>query len=82
MKKLKHTAYTDYKIDAQDRHIMITARSEKAVAAALTKLFNAIEALEDGYGIKDRFSRFHTKALKFPYVYAIINQHIESEVRV
>ena len=54
--QLKDTAYTDYQITTKDRHILITARSEKAVSAALKKLLNTIEAFEDGYGIQEEIN--------------------------
>lgn len=54
--QLNDTAYTDYKISTQGQRILITARSEKAVSAALKMLLNSLEGIGDGYGIKERIN--------------------------
>lgn len=54
--QLENTAYTDYKIGIWDWHIMVTARSDKAVSAALKKISSSLEELENGYCIREDFS--------------------------
>lgn len=61
--QLKGTAYTDYTIGVHDGCIMVTARSERAVAAALKTLLSKVEALEGGYGIPEDLNARESAAL-------------------
>ena len=54
--QLQATPYTDYLVRMWDWHIMVTARSDKALSTALKRILFVLENLDEGFCVREGIS--------------------------